>query len=163
MPRVIRSSYLLSNQKTSRDYYRGTNRDFMICSGSAPLDIIPTLLQTVSVKSETWMFYKTNHGNVIDGHCQLGTGRSAVISVTVISRERCQAAHFARMPQRGQWLWCCEAVVCADVRWPRLRQLDPAGPEYSSNNMRTARVQWVLSLTSKGQDAQREGVLQVAS
>lgn len=27
-----------------------------------------------------------------------------------------------------------------DLKWPKLRQLDPAGPKYSSNNMKMARV-----------------------
>lgn len=50
-----------------------------------------------------------------------------------------------------------------DLKWPKLRQLDPAGPKYSSNNMKMARVYLVFGLTSIGQDAQRKGLLQMAS
>lgn len=52
---------------------------------------------------------------------------------------------------------------CAGSTWPQLRQLGPAGPEYSSKNKQVARVHWVVSLTSQGRDARRQGLPQKAS
>lgn len=100
VPRMIRSSYLLSNQKTSHSCSRRTNIDSVVHPGSVPLAVIPTFLLPVLVEPEPWVFFKTTHGSVMD---------------------------FAK-------------AGCVDLKWPWLRQLDPAGPEYSSNNMKMAKI-----------------------
>lgn len=43
-----------------------------------------------------------------------------------------------------------------DLKWPQLRQLDSAGSAYSLNNVKMARVNSVVSLIYKEQDAQKK-------
>lgn len=53
-------------------------------------------------------------------------------------------------------------VGCVDFKWPQLRQLDSVEPAYSLNSMKMARVNRVVSLTYKEQDAQKKDLFYIA-